>query len=282
MDDMKAVMNKRFLAVLWMLCVVCTLPAQEDDWTRTNILRVRFGSGYHIDTYLSPFAYTGLQYGLSNEWWQPFRQDSRLGETGRLAGWGHVGRISLTGYNCRTTARSNTINGLHVEAGWGAFYCWKWLNDRLQLHLGPYLEASFGARNIGSNVNKPLSFDIAAELMGMTGISWSFYSKKTSYRLNYLLRTNLIGFDYLPEYWQSYYEIEQGSKGMARCSGHWNHHTLKHELMLDMQFPHTTWRLGAEHVYTDYGTASQRFMSHSLSIVLGCIWQYKLKSNSRL
>ena len=58
-----------------------------------------------------------------------------------------------------------------------------------------------------------------------------------SYRLHYLVRTNLIGFDYLPEYWQSYYEVTEGVPGMARCSGHWNHHTLRHELALDLHGP---------------------------------------------
>ena len=118
--------------------------------------------------------------------------------------------------------------------------------------------------------------------MAMGGVSWSFYGKKTSYRLNYQIRTNLIGFDYLPEYWESYYEITEGIPGMARCSGHWNHNTLKHQLSLDMQFPHSTWRVGAEHQLINYGTKNQHFMRSQFSIVVGCIWKYKIHANARL
>ncbi len=248
----------------------------------TNVLKLRAGYSRQLDTYLSPLAFYGWQIGLGNEWWQSFRQDTRLGKTGRLAHWGHVGRLDITASTYTNTARSNSFYGIQIAAGWGAFYCWQWFDNRLKLHLGPYLEAGFMARNLNGNANKPLSFDIAVDLMAMGGLSWSFYGRKTSYRLNYLVRTNLIGFDYLPHYWQSYYEIAEGVPGMARGSGHWNHHTLKHELTLDMQFPHSTWRIGATHELNDYGTKDLHFAQNTIGVVLACIWKYRLYPNARL
>ncbi|MBR1878293.1 MAG: DUF3316 domain-containing protein [Paludibacteraceae bacterium] len=248
----------------------------------TNVLKLRAGYSRQLDTYLSPLAFHGWQVGLGNEWWQSFRSKTGLSGAGRPAGWGHVGRVDIAAATYTNTARSNSFYGLQIAAGWGAFYCWQWLDNRLKLHLGPYLEAGFAARDLNGNVNKPLSFDIAVDLMAMSGISWSFYGNKTSYRLNYLVRTNLLGFDYLPHYWQSYYEITEGVPGMARCSGHWNHHSLKHELTLDMQFSHSTWRIGATHLLNDYGTADLHFSQNTVGLVIACIWKYRLYPNARL
>ena len=282
MIKMRCVRN--FFCIL--SCLICGMGvcAQEGTYglEHTDVLKLRIGYARQVDTYLSPMAYTGLQYGLGNEWWQPFRQDTKLGRDGKLANWGNVGRIDIAAFNYTSSARSNSFSGAQVDAGWGAFYCWRWIDDRLKVHVGPYLEGRLVIRNHSGNVNKPLSLDIAVDAMAMGGVSWSFYGKKTSYRLNYLLRTNLIGLDFLPEYWESYYEISTGVPGNARCSGHWNHHTIIHELTLDMQFPHSTWRIGAEHEMTDYGTANQHFSRNQISLVIGCIWKYRLNPNSRL
>ncbi|MBQ2189236.1 MAG: hypothetical protein II452_00005, partial [Paludibacteraceae bacterium] len=185
---------KRFISVVIVLLLAIGIRAQEASLEHTNVLKVKFGWNYQLDTYLSPFAYRGLQVGIGNEWWQPFRQDSRLGQTGRLANWAHIGRLDIRGFQQISSARSNIIRGLGGTAGWGAFYCWQWQDNRLKVLLGPYLETELNIREISSNVNKPYSFDVSAEVMAMGGVSWSFYGKKTSYRLHYLVRTNLIGF----------------------------------------------------------------------------------------
>ena len=256
-----------------MLLFPVLLMAQESV-EHENILKLKIGTGYQLDTYLSPMGYSGMCYGLGNEWWQAFRHAP--------ANWAHVGRadIGLTNYYNR--AHTNRYLGVQLAAGWGAFYEWKWLDDRLRVQLGPYLDVFFSVREQASNVNKMVSFDAAIDVMAMSGISWSFYGKKTSYRLSYLIRTNLIGFDYLPEYWESYYEITQGVPGQPRCSGHWNHNTIKHQLSLDMQFSHSTWRIGAEHEWMHYGTKDLHFSHNEMRIVVGCLWKYRIRANARL
>lgn len=265
------------------LLILPVLMMAQEGVEHDNILKLKIGTGYQLDSYLSPLGYTGMQYGLGNEWWQPFRQDTRLGKQGKLTNWSHVGRadVYVTNYYNRTAYTNNYI-GVQIAAGWGAYYEWKWLDDRLRVLAGPYLDAGLTVREHSKNVNKIVSLDLAIDVMAMGGISWSFYGKKTSYRLNYLLRTNLIGFDFLPEYWESYYEISQGVPGHPRCSGHWNHNTVKHELTLDMQFPHSTWRVGAEHELVNYGTTDLHFMRNQLSIVIGCRWKYRIHANARL
>lgn len=247
----------------------------QEGVVHDNILKLKIGTGYQLDSYLSPIGYTGMQYGLENEWWQAFSGE-------RPGGWAHVGRAEACVSTYGSRARNNSMLGVQIAAGWGAYYEWRWFDERLRAHVGPYLEAGFGVREHGTNVNKIVSVDIAVDVMAMAGISFSFYGKRTSYRLNYQLRTNLIGFDYLPEYWESYYELSTGVPGQARCSGPWNHNTLKHELSLDLQLPHTTWRVGAGHELMNYGTRDLHFMRHQLSVIVGCRWQYRTKGNARL
>lgn len=275
-------MSMKRVCLLVALAYLPVLLAAQEGVEHDNIMKLKIGTGYQLDTYLSPIGYAGMQYGLGNEWWQPFRQDTRLGREGKLANWLHVGRADVCVSHYRSSARNNSFLGVQVAAGWGACYEWRWIDDRLRVLVGPYLDVNFAVREHAANVNKIVSLDIAIDVMAMGGVSWSFYGKRTSYRLNYLLRTNLIGFDYLPEYWESYYEISQGVPGQPRCSGHWNHNTLKHELSLDMQFPHTTWRIGAEHELVNYGTRDLHFMRNQLSIVIGCRWKYRTHANARL
>ncbi len=262
----------RFKTTAILLFALLPLFAQEPI-EHENILKLKYGFVSQLDSYLSPLAYKGQQIGIGNEWWQTFRRDSA---------WAHVGRLDINGLRAYNTAYSNLIYGLGIYAGWGAYYRWRWFDNRLQLHLGPYLEANFMAREIGTNVNKPYSFDAGIDIMAMTGISWSFYGRKTSYRLRYLIRTNLIGVDYLPDYWQSYYEITEGVKGDARCSGLWNHHIIRHEITLDFQFPHSTWRFGTEHIFLNYGNTNMQFNQNQINIIVGCLWKYRMKANTRL
>ena len=273
---------KKLIGIIGLLFALAGMIHAEESVEHTNVLKLKFGWNYQLDTYLSPLGYRGMEIGIGNEWWQPFRQDTKLGQTGKLTNWAHVGRIDLRGVRQISSARSNQINGLGISGGWGAYYYWQWYDNRLQLLLGPYLETELYVRELASNTNKPYSFDIAVDGMVMGGLSWSFYGKKTSYRLHYLIRTNIIGFDFMPDYWQSYYELSQGIQGTPRCSGHWNHHTVKHALSLDMQFPHSTWRVGAEHEYIHYGTKDQYWVRNEISLVIGCIWNYRIQANKRL
>ena len=262
---------KRLYIVLLALLTISALQAEMVE--HENILKIKYGWVSQLDPYLSPLAYTGNQIGIGNEWWQPFDKTDKEGYPIR---WSHVGAIDIHGLRAYNSAYTNLIYGLGGHAGWGAYYRWTWLAERLVVILGPYLEADFMARELSSNVNKPYSFDLGIDAMAMTGLQWSFYGKRTSYRLRYRVRTNLIGFDFMPDYWQSYYELAEGVSGTARCSGQWNHNVVRHELSLDLQFPHTTWRVGAEHEFLNYFTHDMQFTRNQFSLVLACLWHYRV------
>lgn len=267
---------KRLVAILLLLvCLFC----RAENVTHENILYARFGGIWQQDQYLSPLLYTGMSGGIGNEWWQPFSSDTRLGKQGKLDHWGHLGKVDLQFGMLYNPTKSNRIYAFGVQGGWGAYYTWQFPQAGVQILLGPYLNLDYAPRFIAGNVNKPYSMDIAIEAEAMGGISYSFRGKHSSYRLRYLIHANLIGIDFVPDYWQSYYELAEGVSGIVRCAGMWNHRYLRHELTLDMQFRHSTWRLGIKHEYLEYGQGDMWFSREQVSAVVGTCFQYKLKPN---
>ena len=260
------------------LCLGLLIPSfvMAENVEHENILKVHFGGSWRQDQYLTPLLYKGMMVGLGNEWWQPFKQDTKLGQAGKLTNWEHVGQLNLKFDWTYNPTRSNVIYGLHLDAGWGALYRWKFDQQRVQIILGPYLDVNTFVKYMVRNVNKPVSVDafIGAEVMA--GVSYAFKGKKTSYRLRYLIRADVIGVDFMPDYWQSYYEISEKVSGKIRCAGMWNHCLLRHELTLDMQFPHSTWRVGIEHEYNEYGQKNMMFSTEQVSAIIGTCFHYKL------
>lgn len=257
-------MKKFFLIIVFIPLFLQASPVEHE-----NILKIKYGGVWQVDPYLSPLRYTGQSVGLGNEWWQSFRKYER---------WAHVGAVDLTGQWSYNSPKTNRLWGLGVQFGWGAYHHWDWEDKGLQVIVGPYLEGELMARYLTSNFNKPFSMDLGIQAQAMTGISWSFAGKKTSYRLRYLVHFNVIGVDFMPDYFASYYELSEGVlKGTVRCAGLWNHQSLRHELTLDLQFPHSTWRVGVEHQFLHYGTSAMDMQRNQVNLVVGCIWHYKIR-----
>ena len=264
-------MRKLLCILLIIMCFQAT--AWADDWgvEHENVLSVQYGGMWMQDQYLSPLLYSGQQVGLSTEWWQEFRCDS-------TKKWEHVGKMDVGFGWMYNNMYTNLIYSLGLHGGWGACYNWHWADYGLRVKLGPYMDVDLMGKMHGSSVNKPYSMDLAVNLCAMGGLEWAFRAKKTSYRLRYMVRANVIGMDYLPDYWHSYYEMGEGVLGDFRCAGMWNHRHLQHELTFDMQLKRSTWRVGIAHEYLEYGEKGMMFSREMVSAVVGCVWQYKTRS----
>lgn len=264
-------MIRRTLNIILLMSMLAIANSmQADTPIHENILKVSFGGVWQVDPYLSAFRYNGLEVGIGNEWWQDFK-----GKDSMPSNWSHVGRMNIRAMRLLSPAKNNAYYGIGTTAGWGAYYRWQPVKG-LQLHLGPYLELDYLARLHNTQVNKPYSMDLGVDVEAMTGISYSFAAKKTSYRLRYLIRFNMIGYEYMPDYWQSYYEISEGVKPLHICSGLWNRQMVRHEVTMDFQFPHSTWRIGVEHEFLHYGTTEMDNIRQQVHLILGCIFRYKI------
>lgn len=241
-----------------------------------NVLKLKYGWNQTLDPYMSPLRYEGEQIGLGNEWWNELRGN-----------WNHVGQFDIVGQRAYSSARSNRFYGIGIHGGWGAHYGWTFGEEtpgtkgQMNLFVGPYLDIDIMARQHASEVNKPYSADVAIDAMAMAGISGTWRVKNVGMRLRYIARTNLIGTQFQPEYWQSYYEIyENGLNGTILASGPWNRNRIWHELTFDISGNRSTWRIGAEHEFLRYGNKNTVWTRNQVSLVIGCIWKYKINGKT--
>ena len=262
----------KYICILLLLLFCGQSVAVAEKWNieHENILNVQYGGIWLQDQYLTPLLYSGQQVGLGNTWWQGFTKDT-------TQCWKHVGKMDVQFGWMHNEMYTNLIYALGLQGGWGTCYEWKFDDYGLKVNLGPYLNTDVMGKLHGVSVNKPYSMDLAVNLCALGGLEWSFRAKKTSYRLRYMAMINLIGIDYIPNYWQSYYEMGEGVLGDFRCAGMWNHRHLQHELSFDMQFKHSTWRVGIKHEYVEYGEKHMMFSREIVGAVVGCIWHYKIK-----
>jgi len=259
-----------------LLFILLPIGLWAENVEHENILKIQYGGSWRQDQYLSPLLYQGMMVGFGNEWWQGFKQEGKLGKEDKLDNWQHVGKINAQFDWTYNPVKSNVLYGVRIEGGWGAHYVWKWTEYGVQVLVGPYLSLDNTIKYHGRNVNKPISVDAALHTMVQGGVSYAFKGKKTSYRLRYIARANIIGVDFMPDYWQSYYELSEMVKGKVRCAGMWNHRMVQQELTLDLQFPHSTWRLGFVHEYDEYGEKDMMFSHEQVSMVVGTCFHYRI------
>lgn len=236
-----------------------------------NILSLRWGGIREYDEYLSPLRYSGQFIALQNEWWQGFSKS---------ADWQHTGRVKVQGGRMFNPQYTNMAYAFGVQGGWGAHYDFNRLMAVEGLHLfaGPMLDIDLLAKELIQNVNKPYSIDFSIDIKAYAGISYAFSGKRSSYRLRYMAATSLAGVQFVPEYWQSYYELTEGIVGGTVGASHpGNHLTLRHELSFDMQFRHSAWRIGVEHEYIRHSMNNLHFQREQVCLVVGTVFNYTTK-----
>ncbi len=262
--------EKLFIILLFGFWSMRTLRAEE--WTgpaHENVLTVEYGGLWQNDEYLSPLLYGGQMVGIQHAWWTDFSKPD----------WSHVGKVHITGAitdNNRPVVSKQYAVG--VNGGWGAYYNFRrMVNTKgLNLWIGPFLHVDFMGRGITSSHNKPYSMDLAATIRAHAGLSYTIPCKKSAYRLQYAIMTDLIGTQFAPDYWQSYYEMTESIAGTVVFASLHNRQTLSHELTLDMQFRRSTWRVGVRHEYLQYTANNLHFSREEVSVVVGTVFNHRI------
>jgi len=273
------------LIILFLAYLFSPILAEE----HTDIFSVEYGYSQMLDGYLSPLVYDGQHIGLKNEWWTHFTDSNSHHQ--EIYNWRHVGMLNIEGARLYNQQRTNIVYSLRAQAGWGAHRIFDTSvnpapgtsNNRLKGYVGPYLDLDFMGKEMVRNVNKPYSFDIGLDCKIMLGGEYKFmYSHKHDYgfRLHYLLTMNMLGMEWMQDYWQSYYETTEGvnlNKSIS-FTHPFNRQNLMQDLGFDIAFPYTAWRLGVRHEYMHYGTKEMPFYRQTISGYLGIIFSYKVRT----
>jgi len=256
-------MKRTATALIFVLLAYCAW-AQDTLRLHTveNVLTVSLGATFVTDEYLSVLPYSGVSFGLDNEWWQTFR---------RHRAWTHVGEVRLTGGTLSNARGSNAMVGFGVRGGWGAHYNYTPVAN-LTILAGALADVDYYGRVLVKSVNKPYSMDLAMALNLSAGVSYIFNAKRSAYRLRYMARTPFFGCMFAPEMGQSYYELASSLDGTAHFASFHNRLSLLHELTLDMRFRRSTWRIGVAHDFLRVSVNHLTFSREQVRFVVGTVF----------
>ena len=155
------------------------------------------GKGNILDTYLSPFSYTGTDISL-------------LYRTERRAHWGK-NKVSVKSlYNAHGCyAKSPTDDGkaLDIEITASGGWHYNWYCSSWRFALGGLLEASGGFTYNTRNGNNPAQARLGASILASAIVGYVFNFCKRKATASIEINAQMMGLQFAPTYGQSYYEI---------------------------------------------------------------------------
>jgi len=269
-------------AALTLLLLLSALPLRAQDADTIivtprsnrlihNSMVVGIGASNVLDTYLSPYSYTGEQLRLLGETDRWIRPLSRQDGTPRVQ----------TAFLLDADVAKLQSPAKNVDAWAGgirASFAWKFdlflRHPRWQLLVGPMLSGYVGAVYNERNGNNPaqakadLTLDLAAS------IAYQFPLLKRQMRVRYQLAAPLIGLAFSPNYGQSYYEMfGLGNYDKNVVFAHvGNMPSWRHLLTLDVPLrPHsrTAIRVGYAGNFMQSTFRNLRYHSYSHSFLIG-------------
>lgn len=237
-------MNKFIILLSCLLYGITILPAQENITdslppNRYSSRAILFGIGgqNQLDTYLSPYEYTGTEIRF-------FR------ESMRKTHWANY-RISVQNiiqgsfaYTASPTKDGKAWGGdINWSIGW--HYNWKVLPG-LRLMAGGLVDMSTGFIYNTRNGNNPAQGKAAIQIAASGIAIYHFQVAKKTFTLRYQINFPIIGAMFSPNYGQSYYELfSLGHYDHNVCFTHpGNAPSVMNILTLDIPVSTATIRIG--------------------------------------
>jgi len=191
------ILNKILLPLFFSICVLQTAFSQEDEGrVQTRSLILGIGQSAVIETYLSPYKYSGTNYRLIFE----SERDSKDG----LSTYQHS--ISLD-YAKASNYSDRGLN--HTGFIEYSFSCLRKVisTDKLHAKIGCAPDFLIGAIYNVRNDNNPIEAKVNLNLDLAGRLDYRFRYKQVPFVLSYDLRMPIVGAGFSPDYGQSYYEI---------------------------------------------------------------------------
>lgn len=174
------------------VCFATILTVNSYALVHQDELSVIVGTLQQRDSYLSPLWYEGLVLGLHNTWSQDFKKRPH---------WWHQGYMGLDIAMLQNHFHTNMMMNLLLDVGWKAYY--RAVNvGGFELGVGPAVGLQLSGRLHVKNVNKPVSVDGGFDGNAVVHLRYSLPRPKCHFGIRYEAQLNLLGCDYLPDYWQ--------------------------------------------------------------------------------
>lgn len=156
------------------------------------------GGGNVLDTYITPYNYTGPSARLQM---QTVRQ-ARWGQ-GRVSTIGRYALVGGTAQSQASTARYYD-GQLSLSGGWR--YNWQ-VSPSLLLAAGGLMELQVGGTYSNRGGNNPGQVRAGADIAATLLAEYTFRVSKRQWRARLQLDAPLVGATFMPQYGQSYYQL---------------------------------------------------------------------------
>jgi hypothetical protein len=233
---------------------LCNEPPEQIPLTYQSTL-LGIGQSSIYDTYLSPLKYQGIQLNIMYE---------RM----KMTGWGngnlsaqHLFNIGLADTKNPTETATDYLGVL--EYSYGMHYHFKPV-QRIRLMAGMQVDGLIGGIYNTRNGNNPATAKAHINL-NLSGMAvYRMQIGKQPVRLRYQLNFSALGLQFSPEYGQSYYEIELGTKSKLI---HWAsfHNQLIMQNMFSVELPFHSCTLRLSYVNRMYETRINSLNTQILS-----------------
>lgn len=307
----------RYLTVILLFCVcfpLCTSAARKGETAKAkapaafsclkdsldvvhSATYAWYGLEQHTDEYLSALPYKGWTVGIGNESDKiiPFRtknkeQRARNQEPG-TSSWEprtRIGSSNLRQYwhwevgygQLLSSAKSNRRRTWFAAADWRIMYEWQWKG--LTIKGGGMVAADYAGRLAGSNINKPYSMDLSADLCAAAGVQYALWAgNKIHLTFDYQINTPVLGCFFAPDMGQAYYELYDGVKGTAYFSSFHNKQAFRQDFHIDLRLQRTAWRIGITHSYTKYHAGDLHFQREDMHAYVGWLTDLTIRRGTR-
>ena len=245
-------------------------PAFDNRFTAHSML-IGVGSANVLDTYLSPYNYTGPEIRLQ-------RETMRFTKMAN----GRISVQTLLQANCsyvenRSQTAHEVAGGLRYAIGW--HYNFKPVLDGIRFLAGAMASAYIGGIYNTRNSNNPAQgkADIMIDLSGMA--MYNLKIGKHNYLLRYQVNIPLAGVAFSPNYGQSYYELfslghyDKNVKFVYPV----NMPSMRHLLTVDIPISTATLRLGYAGDFQQAKLNGLKYHSYSNCFMIGFVKYFNRK-----
>ncbi|MDD2798180.1 MAG: DUF3316 domain-containing protein [Bacteroidales bacterium] len=225
-----------YLFLIYCLTMVSVFSQTEELLhPKTFSFALGYGSANVIETYLSPYKYSGTDYRFIGEM-STLRHDEKL-LTGHLLdvnyshlsnqsgrGLYHVALVDYCYYRDYQMLRNKQ---------------WKWM-------MGGATNLMGGAIYNVRNSNNPAQMKAVLNLNFTNRVEYVFHIKTLPIRLVYEFRSPVLGVGFAPDFGESYYEMFQlnNTKGIVHLFSLQNQWAMQNKLTCEIPWGTTTWHIG--------------------------------------
>lgn len=223
----------------WLLLLGVGTPvfSQTDTTAVPKSISWMFGFGRSgvLDTYLTPYQYTGTDYRLMMEHYSP-------NYSGSIA---NVQNFSLNySYTSNFSGRGVYYTGF-FDYSFSRIYR-VFQNDKFRIMMGPAIDLDLGCIYNIRNSNNPAQAKVNLNLDYSAKAEYQFKVRRANWKLTYQFSTPILGVGFAPEYGQSYYEIFGlgNTAGIVHLVSLHNQWAMQNRLVVDIPLWGSWFRCG--------------------------------------